>query len=108
MSIERPTTMLFLGGRGAIGPWSNMYTDRELCYRCAQVERNGKINREASMLVFTRAMKMAAAAVSLAVMLLGAATSSQAQTTGHVCLHIVKVGFIVGVGGGSCVLFYYC
>ena len=59
------------------------------------------------MLVFTRAMKMAAAAVSLAVMLLGAATPSQAQTTGHVRLHIVKVGFIIGVGGGSGVLFYH-
>ena len=59
------------------------------------------------MLVFTRAMKMAAAAVSLAVMLLGAATPSQAQTTGHVRLHIVKAGFIIGVGGGSGVLIYH-
>jgi hypothetical protein len=84
-----------------------MYTDRELCYCCAQVERNGKINREASMLV--RAMKMTAAAVSLAIMLLGAATPSQAQaqTTGTVRLHIVKIGFIVGVGGGNGVLFYH-
>jgi hypothetical protein len=59
------------------------------------------------MLVFTRAMKTAAAVVSLAVMLLGAATPSQAQTTGTVRLHIVKVGFIVGVGGGSGVLIYH-
>ena len=61
------------------------------------------------MLVFTRAMKMAAAAMSLAVMLLGAATPSQAQapTMGTVRLHIVKVGFIIGVGGGSGVLFYH-
>jgi hypothetical protein len=59
------------------------------------------------MLAFTRATKMAAAAVSLAVMLLGAATPSQAQTTGTVRLHIVKVGFIIGVGGGSGVLFYH-
>ena len=59
------------------------------------------------MLVFTRAMKMAAAAVSLAVMLLGAATPSQAQTTGQVRLHIVQVGFIVGVGGGSGVLIFH-
>jgi hypothetical protein len=58
------------------------------------------------MLVFTRAMKMAAAAVSLAVMLLGAASPSQAQTTGQVRLHIVRVGFIVGVGGGSGVLIF--
>ena len=59
------------------------------------------------MLVFTRAMKMAAAAVSLAVMLLGAATPSQAQTTGQVRLHIVRVGFIVGVGGGNGVLIFH-
>ena len=59
------------------------------------------------MLVFTRAMKTAAAAVSLAVMLLAAATPSQAQTTGQVRLHIVKVGFIIGVGGGSGVLIYH-
>lgn len=56
---------------------------------------------------FKRAMRMAAVAVSLAVMLLGAATPSQAQTTGHVRLHIVKVGFIIGVGGGSGVLIYH-
>ena len=42
------------------------------------------------MFVFTRAMKMAAAAVSLAIMLLGAATPSQAQTMGQVRLHIVR------------------
>jgi hypothetical protein len=58
------------------------------------------------MLVFTRAMKMAAAMVSLAVMLTGAATPSQAQSTGTVRLHIVKAGFIIGVGGGSGVLHY--
>ena len=58
------------------------------------------------MLVFTRAMKMAAAMVSLAIMLMGAATPSQAQTTGQVRLHIVKAGFIIGVGGGSGVLHY--
>ncbi len=59
------------------------------------------------MLVFTHAMKMSAAALSLAVMLVGAATPSQAQTTGTVRLHVVKVGFIVGVGGGSGVLIYH-
>jgi hypothetical protein len=58
------------------------------------------------MLVFTRTMKMAAAVVSLAIMLMGAATPSQAQTTGQVRLHIVKAGFIIGVGGGSGVLHY--
>jgi hypothetical protein len=59
------------------------------------------------MLVFTRTMKTAAAVVSLAVMLLGAATPSQAQATGTVRLHIVKAGFIIGVGGGSGVLIYH-
>ena len=59
------------------------------------------------MLVFTHAMKMSAAALSSAVMLVGAATPSQAQTTGTVRLHVVKVGFIVGVGGGSGVLIYH-
>ena len=59
------------------------------------------------MLIITRAMKMAAVVVSLAVMLLGAATPSQAQTVGHVRLHIVKAGFIIGVGGGSGVLIFH-
>jgi hypothetical protein len=59
------------------------------------------------MLGFKRAMKMAAVAVSLAFMLLGAATSSQAQTVGHVRLHVVKAGFIIGVGGGSGVLIFH-
>ena len=54
--------------------------------------------------IFTRAMKFAAAAGALAVVLLGTATPSQAQTTGTVRLHIVKAGFIIGVGGGSGVL----
>jgi hypothetical protein len=58
------------------------------------------------MLVFTRAMKMAAVALSLAVILLSVATPSQAQTTGRVRLHIVKAGFIIGVGGGNGVLIY--
>jgi hypothetical protein len=55
------------------------------------------------MLVFTRAFRLAAI---LLAMLLGVATPSQAQTTGVVRLHIVKAGFLVGVGGGSGVLTY--
>ena len=55
------------------------------------------------MLVFTRALRLAAI---LLAMLLGVATPSQAQTTGVVRLHIVKAGFLVGVGGGSGVLTY--
>jgi hypothetical protein len=47
--------------------------------------------------------------VAAAVMLLaltGASTKSFAQT-GHVRLHIVKAGFIVGVGGGSGTLTFH-
>ena len=58
------------------------------------------------MLSFTRAGKLVAAAVAAAVIMLGAATPSRAQTTGRVRLHIVKAGFVVGVGGGDGVLLY--
>ena len=50
------------------------------------------------MLGFSRGAKLAAV---LMAMVLGAATSSQAQTTGTVRLHIVKAGFIIGVGGAQ-------
>ncbi len=59
------------------------------------------------MLVFTRVMKIAAAAASLAVLLLGATTPSQAQNTGSIRLHILKAGLIIGVGGGSGILLYH-
>ena len=58
------------------------------------------------MLVFTRAVKFAAALVTVGVILLEAATPSQAQTTGSVRLHVVKAGLIIGVGSGSGVLTY--
>ena len=58
------------------------------------------------MLFLTRAVKSIAAA-ALAVVLVSAATPSQAQGVGQVRLHIVKAGFIIGVGGGSGVLFYH-
>jgi len=51
-------------------------------------------------------VKFAAAVVAAAVIMLGAATPSRAQTTGRVRLHIVKAGFVVGVGGGDGVLLY--
>ena len=60
------------------------------------------------MLVFTRAMKLAVVLVAMAATLLGAAMPLQAKTTtGAVRLHIVKAGFIVGVGGGSGVLTFH-
>ena len=59
------------------------------------------------MLGFMRATKFAAAMVAAATLLLATAVPSRAQTTGAVRLHIVKVGFIVGVGGGSGVLVYH-
>src|SRR5580704_13245622 len=105
MSIERSTAMLRLRAGGAYWTLVQYVSRSGIVLLLTQMERNGKIKREASMLV--RAMKMAAAVVSLAVMLLGAATPSQAQTTGTVRLHIVKVGFIIGVGGGNGVLIYH-
>ena len=58
------------------------------------------------MLHLFRGMKFAAAAVITAVLLLGTATQSHAQT-GIVHLKIVKVGFIVGIGGGHGTLTYH-
>jgi hypothetical protein len=55
---------------------------------------------------FTRAIKLVAMTLIAAAMLAGAATESRAQT-GSVRLHIVKAGFIIGVGGGSGVLHYH-
>jgi hypothetical protein len=56
------------------------------------------------MFGFGRVMKFAAMAATFA-LAVGGATPSQAQS-GSVRLHIVKAGFIVGVGGGSGVLYY--
>jgi hypothetical protein len=62
--------------------------------------------REDDMLGFTHRIKLIAAALIAAVAFLGASTNSHAQGVGTVRLHIVKVGFIVGVGGGNGVLHY--
>jgi hypothetical protein len=58
------------------------------------------------MFNFTRVMKFCAACVTVLPLLLAAATPSHAQQ-GTVRLHIVKAGFIVGVGGGNGVLYYH-
>jgi hypothetical protein len=58
------------------------------------------------MLGFIRAGKFVAAIAIAAAMLVGASAQSRAQT-GSVRLHIVKAGFIVGVGGGSGTLVYH-
>ena len=50
-----------------------------------------------------RAIKLAAAVAAAVTILLSAATPSQAETC-SIRLHIVKAGFIIGVGGGSGVL----
>jgi hypothetical protein len=60
---------------------------------------------EGKMLYLFRGLKFAAAAMITAVLLLGTATQSHAQTA-IVHLKIVKVGFIVGVGGGHGTLTY--
>ena len=59
------------------------------------------------MLGFTHRIKLAAAALLAMATLLGASTESRAQSAGSVRLHIVKAGFIIGVGGGSGVLFFH-
>jgi hypothetical protein len=59
------------------------------------------------MLGFIHRIKLAAAALLAVATLLGASTESRAQSTGSVRLHIVKAGFIIGVGGGSGVLFFH-
>jgi hypothetical protein len=59
-----------------------------------------------SMFNFIRAIKLAAIVLIAAVTLAGASTESRAQS-GSVRLHIVKAGFIIGVGGGSGVLVYH-
>jgi hypothetical protein len=58
------------------------------------------------MLAFARTMKVASAIAAVTVTLLAGSMPSQAQTVGQVRLHIVKAGFIVGIGGGSGVLLY--
>lgn len=55
------------------------------------------------MLNFGRVLKCAAGAAAALTMLVGAATPSRAETC-SIRLHVVKAGFIVGVGGGSGVL----
>jgi type V secretory pathway adhesin AidA len=55
---------------------------------------------------FIRAIKTLAV-ISLAAVMLTAANSAASAQTGTVRLHIVKAGFIVGVGGGSGVLHYH-
>lgn len=57
------------------------------------------------MLRSTHVLKSAVAAAAAAT-LLAATTPSRAQTTGRVSLHIVKAGFVVGVGGGDGELLY--
>ena len=52
------------------------------------------------MLSFLRAAKYCAAIIGAAVILTGAPSQSNADT-GSVRLKVTKVGFIVGVGGGS-------
>jgi hypothetical protein len=58
------------------------------------------------MLRFIRGIKLTAAILIAVIALAGASTESSAQT-GTVRLHIVKAGFIIGVGGGSGVLIYH-
>ena len=58
------------------------------------------------MFGFTRLIKYAAAIAAALCILVAASAPSQAQT-GTVRLHIVRAGFIVGVGGGSGTLHFH-
>jgi hypothetical protein len=58
------------------------------------------------MLSVLRAIKLAAIVLVVTAALVGTSTESRAQT-GTVRLHIVKAGFIIGVGGGSGTLTYH-
>jgi hypothetical protein len=55
---------------------------------------------------FIRAIKFVAVIFFAAATLAGVSTPSHAQT-GAVRLHIVKAGFIIGLGGGNGVLLYH-
>jgi hypothetical protein len=57
------------------------------------------------MLRFVHATKLGAVVATAVTLLLAASAPSQAQT-GTVRLHIVKAGFILGMGGGNGVLYY--
>jgi hypothetical protein len=70
---------------------------------------NGRTDPErlgGTMLRSHRALKLATAVLAAVTLLGSATTQSRAQTTGAVSLHIVKAGFIVGVGGGDGTLLY--
>jgi hypothetical protein len=58
------------------------------------------------MFSFSRAKKFCVACVAAITLLLGASAPSHAQS-GTVRLHIVKAGFILGVGGGNGSLWYH-
>ena len=59
------------------------------------------------MLNFRSAIKYAVAAAAALCIVTAAASPSQAQSsTGTVQLHVVKAGFIIGVGGGNGVLHF--
>lgn len=58
------------------------------------------------MLGFIRSLKFGAAIVATTVILFGMSTQSRAQNTGSVHIKVLKVGFIVGVGGGRGTLTY--
>jgi hypothetical protein len=59
------------------------------------------------MLFFLRALKFGSAVLVTTLMVLGLSTQSRAQSTGTVHIKIAKVGFIVGVSGGSGTLTYH-
>jgi hypothetical protein len=59
------------------------------------------------MHLFKSAIRCGAIIAAMTMMVLCESPPSQAQAVGQVRLHIVKAGFIIGVGGGSGVLYYH-
>jgi hypothetical protein len=84
----------------------NVDSEAQLDFDQVMVERaiSDQISRGATMLRFVHPIKFALI-VAAALALVGFSTESRAHT-GTVHLKIVKVGFIVGLGGGHGTLFY--
>jgi len=71
-----------------------------ICPLWADISVRQREEREVLMLSLRRGTKLCAAIVVAAIMLTGALSRSYAETA-SIRLHIVKAGFIIGVGGGS-------
>jgi hypothetical protein len=88
-----------------VGPWQGRITDIDLCQKDFEIAVLGyrswqNVVGEVLMLGFYHPTKFWAAIMVAAIMLTGTLSLAYAAT-GSVRFHIVKAGFIVGIGGGS-------